>query len=174
MPKAYASLHTSKPAHQGDAEVSYKGYVRVEMDWTPTLGRTAPVQIEFPGLDHDAVGAACFIAIGVEKEGPGGMLQLIELIPNIQLKEKIVPKVVFANIPEPLPVSLSRTAHMAWNLVNECVIDPADLHPKLFEAINIELALAGVPILKVTREGVAKMEIDISQMKSLDLSEMAA
>jgi hypothetical protein len=174
MPKAYASLHTSKPAHQGDAEVSYEGYARVEMDWTPNLGRVEPVLIQFPPLMQNIGGAACFVAIGIEKENAGGILQLVEMIPNIQLQENIIPKIVFANIPEPLPVSLSRTAKAVWNLVNACEIDAANLHPALFEAVNEELAAAGVPILKVTREGTAKMEIEISKMKSLDLSEMAA
>lgn len=169
MAKAFASLHTAKPLHQSDSEAAYVGYNRVEIDWTPNFGREAAT-ILFPAIEETLDAGACFVAIGPTEYGDGPLLQLVDLVPHIPLNRDFEPRVIFANIPEPLPESLSPAAKACWHLVNDRVLDPADLHPKIFEAINDEFAAVGLKVMQVTREGAAQMNVKMSQLQSLNLS----
>ena len=166
--KAWASLHTKNPASQSDGEVAYKGYSRVAVDWNADFGRRDPVIIRFERLVEDYSDlAATHVTIGVNETGDGEIMQTVELIPNVPLKTSVQPAVVFANIPEPLPAGISITASIAWHLVNARELDPATLHPLLFEAINKELHEHGVPVIKVTRSATAAWNVKMSNLPSL-------
>ena len=169
MQKAYASLHTAAPEHQADAEVSYEGYERVAVDWHANFGRQ-PATVIFPVVPKTVAASACYVAIGAEPCGNGEIYQLVGILPHIPLNAEFAPRIIFANIPEPLPECLSEIAKTAWHLVNDGLLDPAILPPKMYEAINQELSAAGVPVLKVTRSGAADMVVKMSEIRSLNLS----
>lgn len=186
--KAFASLHTAKPSHSTDCEVSYAGYRRVEIDWNPNFGRRA-VEVVFPEITEKSDQKACFIAVSAEESGPGGIMQLAELIPNIllskpeipeslkdhpQAKQPYHPRICFANIPEPLPAGLHPIAAAAWHAINDRILDPASLPPKLFEELNNEFQTHGMEIMRVTREGKATMVQKIGLMRTPNLSDQAA
>lgn len=172
--KTYASLHTQKPAHASDSEVSYAGYARVAIDdWTPNFGRSSATLI-FAPITETADDHARWVAISCHESGVGEILQLVELIPNVPLTEGYQPRVVFANIPEPLPEALHPIAKEFWYLVNDRLVNPDALPPKLFEAINDEFVKHGLKPMQVTRSGTATMIGKMSQMQSLSLTNEVA
>lgn len=162
----FASLHTKQPVVQADAEISYAGYKRVPVQYFEDIGRQKSVTIEFPEIKETVEGLAfTHIAIGPEETGAGEVLRIIECIPNIKIVKGIAPKVVIANIPEPLPENLNPITAVVWHLVNAREMDPADLHPKLFEVINISLQEVGLPVLQVKRTSKYDFKVDMSQLK---------
>lgn len=56
-------------------------------------------------------------------------------------------------------------AKAAWKLTNNGLLLTSEIHPKLFEAINDELQKHGMPILTVTRDAAAKMNVNIKDLK---------
>lgn len=164
--KAFVSLHTAAPASQGDHEVSYAGYARQEIDYTDDFGQVSVV-VEFPKPSEDTDIAVTHVCIGFSPDENLEALNVIDVVPNIPIEEGLSPRVVFANLPEPLPEDLHPIARAAWHLVNDRLLDPASLHHTLFEAINEELDRCRVPVFKITRSGAARFKAKMSMMRGL-------
>lgn len=166
--KAFVSLHTAEPSSQGDHEVNYLGYARTEIDYSKDFGRVTTAII-FPEILESIDGQAItHVCIGLSQNENLTPLNVTPIIPNIPLQAEISPKVIFSNIPEPLPAGLNPIALAIWHLINNREISPDDLQPSLFEAVNEAFQAVGMPVMEVTRSGVARLNIDISQMPSLN------
>lgn len=193
---AFVSLHVGKPESQLDQEVSYTGYVRMPIEWDGKLFEK-PMTVTFPVVEEDTTEVVTYCAIGAAEKGQGEIFMRIPILPNIpilaalerrttefwmarhgmteeQAKEAVeshgmvAPRVVLCNSdPVDLPMHLNPIARIAHQLVYSGLIEPADLHPKLFEAINDALHNAGVPVLKVKRDGAATMNAKLSELPSL-------
>lgn len=192
--KAFASLHTARPSGQSDSEVFYQGYKRVEVDYNEGFG-TSPIDVLFPVITADSDDVIYFIAIGTAESGHGEILMSVPTEP-MELKQhperltekfwrdngaspdqakdlvvkhgELAPRIIVCNTaPVTLPDNLNPIARMVHQLVFNGQLSTSDLHPKLFEAVNDALHNAGVPVLKVTRSGAAKIDIKLSQMPNL-------
>lgn len=193
--KAYVSLHTESPIAQLDHEVSYVGYKRMPVDFEEGFGNQ-PVRMAFPTIMNDSEDVIKCVAVGPCENGQGEIFMRVPLMPYIpvkihperltesfwiqnganpdQAKELvkmhgyITPNVCIGNTdPIVIPDTVHPIAKAAVNLVYAGLMDTDDLHPKLFESINDELAKCGVPILTVKRGSSFKMDQPISKMKSL-------
>lgn len=171
--KMFASLHTEMPGAQSHKEVHYAGYKRVEIDYDAQFGQQT-VTLLFPEIQESIDGVRItHLCIGPNQEGAGHAHQVVELCPHIPIMAGFPPRVIVANIPEPLPDTIHPLASALWNQINEAKILAEDLDPTVFEALNDELQRVGVPILKITRSGAAKMSVKFSQMRSLNLNAAA-
>ena len=84
----------------------------------------------------------------------------------VRTQGHVAPRICIANTaPIRLPENLNPIARTAHQLNNSGMMTAADLHPKMFEAINEALHNAGVPVLKVTRAGAANMQGKMSQLR---------
>jgi hypothetical protein len=192
--QAFVSLHTAAPHSQLDHEVSYAGYKRMPVDFDDEFG-SKPLNVVFPFIQADSDDVLHYTAIGKFERGQGEIFMRIPTMPmelkdsperrtrEFWIKQKApeaeidncireygytAPRVVICNTaPVALPIDLHPIARAAHKLVFSGLMAESDLHPKLFEAINDELARAGVPILQVKREATATMNVKMSQMKSL-------
>lgn len=198
--KAFVSLHTAKPDFQTDSEASYAGYERVEIDFSPDFAKQ-PTEIMFPVIeDMKSKDVAVYAAIGSAQSGQGEIFMRVPALPNIVLKDQpekrqpkiwidagvpeanvqhyidnhgyIAPRIIFHDERPGLPDSLNPIARIAHGLIFSGLVSAADLHPKLYEAINDALHNAGVPIIPVVRQAAAKMDVKMSQLPSFQ--EMAS
>lgn len=163
--KAYASLHTSKPTNQTDFEVSYEGYERVEIDFHPNLGNP-PVDIIFPMVQADSSEEVNHIMIGGAKTGDGEIGLVIHTMPYQELPQTYKPKVTITNVVadkngDAVGNGISHEVHILartiYYLVMAGEMKSEEIHPKLYEAVNEELAKHNVPVIPVARAGAAKM-----------------
>jgi hypothetical protein len=166
----FASLHIKTPARQAEWEISYPGYKRVAVEYNEKFGQKS-LEINFPEIQETIENAQFnYIAIGYNEFGDGSVVRSIVCAPPIKIIKGYKPKVIVTNIPEPLPANLDPTAATIWHLINEQKMKPEDMPPALFELVNEAFAKVGMPIMQITREGTAKMEVKISQMKSFNLN----
>lgn len=170
----FASLHIKNPIRQTDGEISYAGYKRVPVVYHEKFGQQKLV-IEFPEIQETIEGAVFnHIAIGPNEFGDGSIVRTIECSPHVDIIKGYKPKVIVANIPEPLPENLNPIAMVIWHLINEQIMKPEDLHPALFAVVNEAFSAVDMPIMKVIREGTATMNVKMHDMKSLSLSQDTA
>lgn len=166
----YASLHTHEPICQTDGEISYPGYKRVAVEYNEKFGQKS-LEINFPEINETIENAQFnYIAVGYCEFGAGSVVRSVLCVPPVKIVKGCKPKIIVTNIPEPLPTDLDPTAATIWHLINEQKMKPEDMPPALFELVNEAFAKAGMPIMQITREGTAKMEVKISQIKSFNLN----
>lgn len=194
--KAFASLHTAKPGTQNAHEVFYQGYKRAAVDFFDGFGNQ-PIDVLFDVIMADSDDVVHYVAIGTSEHEDGDILLTVPTDPmdlkqrperlteqfwidngatRAQAKDFVVkhgevaPRVIVCNTaPVTLPENLNPIARIVHQLVMNGQVSISDLHPKLYEAVNDALHNAGVPVLKVTRSGAAKIDIRLSQMPSLDM-----
>lgn len=191
--KAFVSLHTAAPQGQIDNEVEYQGYKRMPVEFDDEFGEVV-LNLTFPVIEEDSEDVVTYIGIGSAEHGQGEIFMRVPAIPNIPCraaKERltrefwasqgakeseiskcieehgyIAPRIAICNTnPVKLPDNLNPIARTAHKLVYAGLLDPLDLPPKLFEAINDALHNAGVPVLKIVREGAAKIDVKFSDIR---------
>lgn len=194
MKQAYVSLHTGAPNYQIDQEVTYGGYKRQMVDFDEeTLAVT--VKVDFPVIAQETDENVTYIAIGACERGQGEIFMRVPILPHIALKrdpahlnatfwhergltedqitnalqhiQNMRPRIHIVNSAVILPAEIHPIARAAHQLVYAGLINTADLHPKLFEAVNNELERVGANVLRVVREGAASMNGKMSQLPSL-------
>lgn len=190
--KAYVSLHTRKPESQMDAEVKYTGYERVEFDYDEDTFAREPVKILFPRIeDRKSKDVATYMAIGPAEKGNGPLWLRAVLLP-LGLKDEPerrttefwekngatpeqaeefvknhgynVPTVGCHDETPPLPDGLNPIVKLMYRLTHRGLVDAADFHPRLYEAMNDELTRHGVEVVKIVRQGSARMEQKIQNV----------
>jgi hypothetical protein len=191
--QAFVSLHTEAPIAQIDHEVNYAGYKRLPIEFGEGFGDT-PINLTFPVIEQDSPDVVTHIAVGAAETGQGEVFMRVHSMPYIPLLTQperldpawwmkqganpeqaaelvktqgyIAPRICIANTaPVKLPDNLNPIARTAHQLVYSGLMTAADLHPKLYEAINDALHNAGVPVLKVTRGAAATMQGKMSQLR---------
>lgn len=167
---AYVSLHTAAPTTQGEHEVSYKGYARIPVEIN---GANIMLRAFFPTVEEDSADVATHIVIGANAEGDGQIFLALEFLPHIpcmMMAHGLGPRIVML-----YPEELSAPARVIHQLVSLGMLKAADLHPKLYEAVNDELHRHKIPVMKVTRAGAFDMKVDFKSMPSMqELAEAIA
>ncbi len=167
MKTLFASLHTAEPATQTDHEAAYTGYRRVPIDYADGFG-DIPVTIVFPRIEQTAAGQITHVGLGTAEKGNGDVELTIHAMPYIRMAEDACPRIVVTNVAaDGLPAQLNPVARVAFNLYRTGQLDPADLHPALYEVINEALHGVGVSVIPVARGGAASMTGRLENMPSL-------
>lgn len=163
--KAYAALHTAKPSSQSEHEVSYPGYGRVAVEFGEDFGE-GTIDVQFPEILGEVPGKITHISIGSSVASDGDLLLVIASMPHIAMLPGLAPRIGITNIVADkngnpagagLPVRVHPIARVVHALVMNGELQAEDLHPKLYEAVNDELAAKGIPVIPVKRAGRADM-----------------
>lgn len=192
--KAYVSLHTDFPRAQLDHEVSYEGYRRLEVDFDEEMLKSRAIQAIFPIVRKNSDQVATHVAIGAVEKGQGLLYLSSPILPHIvlndyperrtdafwldhgatpeqvksliELKGYTRPQIGIANAnPVEYPAGINPIAREAHRLVTLGLLPPEEIHPRLFEMINDELAAYKLPVIQVRRGGAATMTGKMSQIR---------
>ena len=162
---AYASLHTEKPTAQNEHEANYKGYHRVPVEYTEDFGNV-PVTLQFPAIEETTEGEITHICIGTAEVGNGDALLVIHSMPYIKMEKTAnrVPTISIINEPN-FPEGINPIAEVAYRLWWQKKIKAEDLHPALYESINMELQRVAMPVIPVVRGAAAAWDIKMQDLR---------
>jgi len=151
--KAFVSIHSFIPEVGDMHELSYEGYARQEIEYFEGFAQQ-PLDVLFSQNTMNETICVRYLIIHAES---GEILKGVEVVPNLMVLPTEIPKITITDI-IPFPEGLHPIAAVAWELDYRKMMNPAELPPQLYEAINIELQRAGMPVIKCTRTGTAELK----------------
>ena len=159
--KAFVSIHSFIPEVGNMHELAYEGYARQEIEYFEGFAQT-PFEVSFPV--H--LGEQIIIRYLIIHAENGEILKGVEVVPNLVVGYKEIPNITIMDV-IPFPDDLHPIAKVAWELDYRKMMNPADLHPDLYNAINSELARVGMPAIKCVRSGTADLKSCFQNLSEL-------
>jgi hypothetical protein len=163
--KAFVSLHTKEPKSQIDNEVSYEGYKRIEIDYFDNFA-LQPINLVFPEIPETQEASIKYIAIGSAGSGKGEIHKAVHSMPYIPLDKETRPQIILCD-EITFPEGINPIARTIYELVYRKYIAAEDLHPALYEIVNIELQKVGMPVIPCIRSGASHMKSCFSSLSEL-------